>query len=57
MHRHREDAATPGAQYLKTLSEAERRGQGKIYTSLHLVRFILGLAGYVVDATLPLCVA
>lgn len=57
MHRHRGDAAASGAQYLRTLSEAERRGQGKVYTPLHLVRFILDLAGYVPDApieTVPL---
>ena len=45
MHCHCDDSAASGAQYLRTLTEAERRGQAGGYPPLDLARPILDLVG------------
>lgn len=50
MKRHQGNATESGIRHLESLGHADRRDGGKVYTPLHLVRFLLDLAGYVPGA-------
>ena len=52
MHRPYKGATEHGREYLETLSVTDRRSGGRVYTPLHLVRFILDAAGYREDAAI-----